>query len=40
MSDEIQKMQELKLSLAEEIISSEGSSLGTLNREELLALLA
>ncbi|MCR4708008.1 MAG: DEAD/DEAH box helicase, partial [Clostridiales bacterium] len=40
IEEKIQKMQELKLSLAEEIISSEGSSLGTLNREELLALLA
>ena len=39
IEEKIQKMQEAKSSLADEIISSDGTSLGTMNREELLALL-
>ena len=39
IEEKIQKMQEAKSSLADEIISSDSTSLGTMNREELLALL-
>ena len=40
IEEKIQQMQELKLSLAENIISSDASTLGTLSREDLLALLS
>ena len=40
IEEKIQQMQELKLSLAEDIISSDASNLGTLSREDLLALLS
>ena len=40
IEEKIQHMQELKLSLAENIISSDASTLGTLSREDLLALLS
>ena len=39
LEEKIRIMQERKSSLADEIISSDAASLGTLDREELLALL-
>ncbi|MCQ2558169.1 MAG: SWF/SNF helicase family protein, partial [Oscillospiraceae bacterium] len=39
IEEKIQNMQELKQDLADEIISGSGESLGTLSREELIALI-
>ena len=40
IEEKIQEMQEMKLSLADEVISSDATSLGTLSREDLLELLS
>ena len=40
IEEKIQHLQEKKLSLAEDIISADASSLGTLSREDLLELLS